>query len=129
MSDVITVLVPDMSERTIWTCTCGGSEDEEPDADTLYECQDDGTFKRSDTENNNHQCPQCKKFGSKQAEGPICPDCSEAVMEEQSVDGCSIDGCDFHGNPGETDSEAYLKHFLEDHFEEIAVEYPVRKIA
>lgn len=56
-------------------------EDDINDDDALYECSSCGnTFNRESTENNDHRCPECNKFGARQ-EGRVCPNCSEGVVE------------------------------------------------
>lgn len=120
----ILLSIPDMDVRKMWVCNaCNEIQEDEPEEDAVYECSNCGNFKRSDTDNGNHQCPQCKKFGSKvTGSGPLCPECEEGICVEQDIDVCDEagNGCDWHGNPGETDSDAYIKHFLEEHAEEVA---------
>jgi DNA-directed RNA polymerase subunit RPC12/RpoP len=49
----------------------------------LYECGNCGTtFTRTNSANDNHQCPDCNKFGSKLAD-VSCPDGNETEMDEQ----------------------------------------------
>ncbi len=57
--------------------------------DIRYECSNCGEFLRSETNNENHQCPQCNKFGQKM--GHACLDCGEeaewhivAVVDEEN---------------------------------------------
>jgi hypothetical protein len=59
-------------EDHIWTIE---DDIEEP----LYECADCGEFSRRDTENGDHRCPQCNKFGAK-LDDYSCPEgCIEAM--------------------------------------------------
>jgi hypothetical protein len=68
---------------------CGGcdktyEEDAVTDAGPLYECGGCGTiFTRSTSANDNHQCPECNKFGAKMAD-VSCPEGCEDELEERT---------------------------------------------
>ncbi len=55
-----------------------------PDAvdeeEVKYECGNCGNFLRSETDNENHQCPQCKQFGSREIDGLLCPECQDGSL-------------------------------------------------
>ena len=62
------------------------------DISPLYECGNCGTtFNRANSANDNHQCPNCNKFGAKVAEY-CCPDCESVELEEIDILVCG--GCD-----------------------------------
>lgn len=72
----------------------------------LYECGECGTiFNRDNSANNNHQCPQCNKFGSK-LDAHSCPECEGAEVEEVDVIECSECGEFF----ADDDGEAFGRH-------------------
>lgn len=58
----------------MYRCESCGEFWSEDDLDTIYECSTCGEFARS--ENDSNKCPQCGKWGSKQA-GDVCSDCQE----------------------------------------------------
>lgn len=55
----------------------------------LYECEEHGLFSRRQTEQGNHQCPECSKFGSKVAD-VSCPE--ECTEELESLPAYEIEG-------------------------------------
>lgn len=73
-----------MPEVTGYKCTgcdavvSDASVDEE---EVLYECGSCGEFKRSETDNEDHRCPHCQKFGSRSGGGLLCPECEEAALD------------------------------------------------
>ena len=132
MSDIL-IKVPMLESSKAWYCEdCDEFHLEEPEFDKLYECNECSNKFRSSNGNgrNGNMCPECgNKFGSRVDEGdkngsPICPSCDTAVADEVAIDTCPIDGCEYHGNPDEIDTDAYLKHFFEDHFDALSYETP-----
>ena len=81
-----TIMKIDLSgeKETAYVCESCEEVHMEGDIDTddhAYECGNCGTtFLRSETDNYNHQCPECKKFGAKYADIP-CPQCHEEMEE------------------------------------------------
>ena len=70
-------------ETGYWCDNCNEAVEADPD-DRVYECQDDGLFLRSETDNGDHRCPVCNKYGAKFADVG-CPDCKEEVREVDIV--------------------------------------------
>ena len=57
-----------------------------------YECSECGeTFTRATSANDNHQCPDCMKFGARTGEQG-CIECGEAAVEQREAVQCM--GCD-----------------------------------
>lgn len=53
----------------------------EEEGPALYECGDCGeVFNRNNSANDNHQCPQCNKFGSKKADAS-CMECEVGELK------------------------------------------------
>lgn len=63
----------------------------EGDDGPLYECSSGTVFTRGSSANENHQCPECNKFGAKQAEHG-CPACQHGELESMSLWFCG--NCD-----------------------------------
>lgn len=64
----------------------------EDDDGPLYECSEDGTiFTRGSSANDNHQCPSCNKFASRQAEHG-CPECQQGELELVDAYECTACG-------------------------------------
>jgi DNA-directed RNA polymerase subunit RPC12/RpoP len=68
---------------------CNNLYDEEQalEGGPLYECGECGmTFSRANSANDNHQCPDCHKFGSKVAD-VSCPDgCDVELAAEDALE-------------------------------------------
>lgn len=94
---------------SVYRCTEGCDavvpESEVDFDDALYECSNDGFFLRSDSPNGNHQCPQCNKFASKVGDGPPCPQCQQAIVEEGGEQYLATDE-NGDSEPFETEEEA-----------------------
>lgn len=58
---------------------------------TLYECAEDGKFNRETSFNDNHQCPECRKFSAKVAE-QSCIECNAGEVRE--IDAFLCPQCD-----------------------------------
>lgn len=56
----------------------------------LYECGTCGTFNRDQSENENHQCPSCSKFGAKVADDS-CPECETGELDAGTVTVYTVD--------------------------------------
>lgn len=64
-------------------CERHHTQEEVTDSGPLYECGNCGTvFTRANSANDNHQCPDCNKFGSKLADFS-CPEGNEDELDEQ----------------------------------------------
>jgi transposase len=74
--------------ETVKALQCQGCEkifDESESGGRLYECNECGNFRQDETDNQNHQCPNCHKFGHKVSEH-TCPDgCSDEVEEIEAI--------------------------------------------
>jgi DNA-directed RNA polymerase subunit RPC12/RpoP len=112
--------IPDLTESKSWACPeCSATQDDEPDTDTIYECGNCGnSFSREQNEGTN-LCPDCRHRAATREKGPVCPECGGGIMEEQTCDGCP--DCDWKGEPDVTDAQAYLKHYLEEHADDIEI--------
>lgn len=121
--------IPYPSETTVWACPdCDEVATEQPELDKLYECNNcSGKFLGSNGGGKNgNMCPDCgNKFGTRIDEGDpklgatICPSCREAVAEETQMETCPF--CEWHGeSPDERNADAFLKHVVEDHLEELS---------
>lgn len=81
-----------MQATDVWRCPDTPEHwwTEEDDVhEPLYECEDHGVFSRRQTEQGNHQCPECNKFGAKISEYSCPEECEE---EMESLVAYQIDG-------------------------------------
>lgn len=80
-------------------CDKVSDEEEANEGGQVYECGNCGTrFNRSGSANDNHQCPDCNKFGAKcedGEQGKSCPDCMGTVTEVE-VFACPCPECSSH---------------------------------
>lgn len=76
-------MVADIEEFNGFVCySCEEHIAGEDVSSPLYECGNCGTqFTRDTSANDNHQCPDCNKFGSKVADQG-CPECNEGELTE-----------------------------------------------
>lgn len=93
-------IVLEVETTTRWKCEeCDGIFDLEQvqENGSLYECGNcNERYNRSNSANDNHQCPSCNKFGAKVA-AESCPDCAGGEVTE--IDGfyCPCPNCtEFH---------------------------------
>jgi DNA-directed RNA polymerase subunit RPC12/RpoP len=70
-----------------WICDSCEEISGEASGDPLYECGNCGSFLRSNSYADNHQCPECAKWGSKRGANG-CPECEDGVQEECDVLHC-----------------------------------------
>jgi DNA-directed RNA polymerase subunit RPC12/RpoP len=80
-----------LSTETFYICEdCETVLDEEPEG-PAYECGSCGeTFSREMTENGDHRCPQCNKFGGKAGDYG-CPECGGQM---EAVEGVKCPHCE-----------------------------------
>jgi len=70
--------------KKLKVCNSCNETEETVDPEPLYECSNCGTqFTRSNSYNENHQCPDCMRFGSKVTDFG-CPDCNDEMEEKEA---------------------------------------------
>lgn len=79
MAETMDVVITVDLERGYW---CNSCEEVVEEPEPLYECGECGTFLRSNSYADNHQCGSCGKFGSK-VTATACPSCEEEVEEAE----------------------------------------------
>lgn len=79
----------DSEEAEMVLFQCKGCEEfTEEDDGPLYECNSCGNvYTRGATDNENHICPECHRFGAKSAEMG-CPNCQADELVEVTVIRC-----------------------------------------
>jgi predicted RNA-binding Zn-ribbon protein involved in translation (DUF1610 family) len=91
----------DVESETRFQCPSCDEFYEEEELETVYECTSCGTvFNRSESNEDNHKCPNCNKFASlltksggpcldheecEEVLGAECPECGDWVKEEEWI--------------------------------------------